>query len=64
MEPKECSTEAEVTNGDVGGELQAILAPIPSITTSSAATSGAVGGRFGWFEAGVCEAGSGCDSGG
>lgn len=32
--------------------------------SSSPGTSGAVGGRFGWLEAGVCEAGSGCDSGG
>lgn len=27
-------------------------------------TSGAVGGRFGWLEADVCEAGGDCDSGG
>lgn len=42
-------------------EENVTFAPTPP---GSPSTSGAVGGRFGWLEAGVCEAGSGCDSGG
>lgn len=64
LEPKECSGEADTINGDIGEELQAMLVPVSSLTSSSSDTSGTAGGRFGWFEAGVCEAGSGCDSGG